>query len=49
MNKIVYIYSEEFDTNIDNPTEEDLIEIFNQKFFKTIMKIEQTNFEEDNL
>lgn len=43
-NKVIYIYTEEFKTNIENPTEEDLINIFNEKFFKTIMKIEKDNF-----
>ncbi len=43
--KIKYIYSEEFKTNIENATEEDLIRLFNEKFFKTIMKIEKFSFE----
>ena len=34
----------EFKTDLKNPTEEQLIKIFNEKFFKTIMKIEKDNF-----
>ena len=37
-----YVYSETFKTNLENPTEEDLIRIFNEKFFKTIIKIEKS-------
>lgn len=44
-----YIYSETFKTNLENPTEEDLILIFNEKFFKTIIKIEKSNFEGCNV
>lgn len=42
--KIIYTYTEEIKTNVENPTEEELINIFNEKFFKTIMKIEKENF-----
>ena len=44
VNKIRYTYTEKFKTNIKNPTEKQLIKIFNEKFFKTIMKIEKNNF-----
>lgn len=44
-----YVYSETFKTNLENPTEEDLIRIFNEKFFKTIIKIEKSNFEGCNV
>lgn len=37
-----YVYSENFKTNLESPTEEDLIRIFNEKFFKTIIKIEKS-------
>lgn len=37
-----YVYSEAFKTNLENPTEEDLIRIFNEKFFKTIIKLEKS-------
>lgn len=43
--KTIFIYKEEFKTDLKNPTEEQLIKIFNEKFFKTIMKIEKDNFE----
>ena len=33
-------YSEEFITNIENPTKEDLKTIFNKKYFKYIKRIE---------
>lgn len=42
--KIIYIYKEEIKTNSFNPTEKDLIEIFNKKYFKIIMKIEKNIF-----
>ncbi len=47
--KTNYIYTEEFKTDVLNPTLEDLINKFNEKFFKTIMKIEKTNFEGCNV
>lgn len=37
-----YVYSEAFKTNLETPTEEDLIRIFNEKFFKTIIKLEKS-------
>lgn len=40
-NKINYIYKEEFKTNKENASTNELIRIFNEKFFKTIMKIEK--------
>ena len=42
--KIKYIYKEEIKTNLPNPTETELIEIFNKKYFRTIMKIEKDIF-----
>ncbi len=51
--KINYIHSETFQTNKENPTEEELKEIFNRKFFKVVMKIEKSEFiindKQDNL
>lgn len=47
--KVKYIYEEEFKTDIDNPSLEELIDIFNNKFYKTIMKIEKSNFEGFNV
>lgn len=44
-NKINYIYKEEFKTNKKNVTTSELIKIFNEKFFKTIMKIEKYDFD----
>lgn len=44
-----YVYSETFKTNLENPTEEDLMKMFNEKFFKTIIKIEKSNFEDCNV
>lgn len=44
-----YVYSETFKTNLEKTTEEDLIRIFNEKFFKTIIKIEKSNFEGCNV
>ncbi len=44
--KINYTYTEEIKTNIEKPTEEQLINLFNEKFFKTIMKIEKENIED---
>lgn len=45
-NKTIFIYKEEFKTDLKNSKEEQLIKIFNEKFFKTIMKIEKDNFGE---
>ena len=42
-NTTEFVYSEEIKTNLENPTEEDLILLFNKKFFKTIMKIEKSD------
>lgn len=44
-NKCNYIYSEEFKTNKEKISEEELKNIFNKKIFKTIIKIEKFNFE----
>lgn len=38
--KITFNYIEIFKTNIPNPTEEDLKEIFNKKFYEYIKKKE---------
>lgn len=43
--KCKYIYSEKFKTNKENVTEKELKDIFNRKFFKTIIKIEKSSFE----
>ncbi len=43
-NKCNYIYSEEFKTDKKDVTEDELKEIFNNKFFKTIIKIEKSTF-----
>ena len=40
INYIRFNYSEEFITNIENPTKEDLKTIFNKKYFKYIKRIE---------
>ena len=40
INYTKFNYSEEFITNIENPTKEDLKNIFNRKYFKYIKKIE---------
>ena len=40
INYIRFNYSEEFITNIENPTKEDLKNIFNKKYFKYIKRIE---------
>lgn len=45
MRKINYIYTEEFNIN-DGNSKEELKVIFNNKFFKTIMKIENIYFED---
>lgn len=38
--KTIFVLTEEYKTNIKNPTKEQLIELFNKKYFKTILKIE---------
>lgn len=48
-NKCNYLYSEEFKTNKENVSEEELKNIFNKKFFKTIIKIEKSTFEGCNV
>lgn len=40
INYIEFRFSEEFITNIENPTKEDLKNIFNKKYFKYIKRIE---------
>lgn len=40
INYIRFNYSEEFITNIENPTKEDLKNIFNKKYFNYIKRIE---------
>lgn len=39
-NYIRFNYSEEFITNIENPTKEDLKNIFNKKYFNYIRRLE---------
>ena len=41
--KINYIYTEKFKTFKENITKSELKDIFNRKFYKTIMKIEKTS------
>lgn len=40
INYVKFMFSEEFNTNIENPTKEDLKNIFNRKYFKYIKRIE---------
>lgn len=40
INYIRFNYSEEFITNIENPTKEDLKNIFNKKYFNYIRRLE---------
>ena len=40
INYVKFRFSEEFITNIKNPTKEDLKNIFNRKYFKYIKRIE---------
>lgn len=40
VNYIRFNYSEEFITNIENPTKEDLKNIFNKKYFNYIRRLE---------
>lgn len=40
VNYVKFRFSEEFITNIENPTNEDLKKIFNKKYFKYIKRIE---------
>ena len=40
INYVKFRFSEEFNTNIENPTKEDLKNIFNRKYFKYIKRIE---------
>lgn len=44
--KCKYIYTEDFKVNKENVSEKELKSIFNKKFFKTIIKIEKSNFED---
>ena len=41
--EINYTYIEEFKTSKENLTKDELKDIFNRKFYKTIMKIEKTS------
>ena len=47
--KINYIYKEIINTTSINPTNEELIELFNKKYFKIIMKIEKNILESCNV
>ena len=40
INYIRFNYSEEFITNMENPTKEDLKNIFNKKYFNYIRRLE---------
>lgn len=40
INYIKFRFSEEFKTNIENPTKEELKNIFNKKYFKYIKRCE---------
>ena len=44
--KVNYIYFEEFKTRKANVTDEDLKNIFNKKYFNTIMRIEKIRLDE---
>lgn len=45
INCIKFRFSEEFITNIETPTKEDLKTIFNKKYFKYIKRIENRRLE----
>lgn len=42
--KVTYKITQTFKTNKENPTDEELKEIFNKKLFKVIMKLEKNEF-----
>ena len=42
--KTIYVITSEYKTNKSYLTEDELIRIFNEKYFKTIMKIEKSFF-----
>lgn len=39
--KVIYKITQTFKTNKENPTDEELNEIFNKKLFKVIMRLEK--------
>lgn len=43
MKKINYVYDEEFKTDKGNNSKEELINIFNEKYFSIIKKLEREN------
>ena len=45
INYIKFIFSEEFITNIENPSKEDLKNIFNKKYFNYIRRLENRSLE----
>ena len=45
INYMKFIFSEEFITNIENPTKEDLKNIFNKKYFNYIRRLENRSLE----
>lgn len=51
--KVIYKITQTFKTNKENPTYEELKEIFNKKLFKVIMRLEKNEFnindKQDNL
>lgn len=46
---INYVITSEYKTDKDNLTENELIKLFNTKYFKTIMKIEKNFFDDCNV
>ncbi len=42
--KVIYKITQTFKTDKENPTEEELKEIFNKKLFKVIMRLEKNVF-----
>lgn len=47
--RIKYIVTNEFKTNKPNPTEKELKDIFNKKYFKYIMRQEKNLFSESDI
>lgn len=44
-----YIYTETFVSELNNLKEKDLIKIFNEKYFKTIIKMEKSTLKDYNI
>lgn len=47
--KVKFIITNEFKTNKPNPTEKELKDIFNKKYFKYIIRQEKNPFSESNI